>query len=55
MELTTRILFKINSNVMKKIEAFITKLYIKVFGEPNTVKYLSGKSQQTKENNNENR
>lgn len=40
---------------MKKIEAFITKLYIKVFGEPDTVKYLSGKSPQTKENNNENR
>ena len=52
MELTTRTLSKINSNVMKKIEAFITKLYIKVFGEPTTVKYLSGK---TKETNNENR
>jgi hypothetical protein len=55
MELTTRILFKINSNVMKKIEAFITKLYTKVFGEPTTVKYLSGKSSQIKETNNENR
>lgn len=51
---TTKILFKINSNVMKKLEAFITKLYIKVFGEPVTVKYLSGTSRKTKENNNEN-
>jgi hypothetical protein len=40
---------------MNKIEAFITKLYIKVFGAPVTVKYLSGKSRQPKESNNENK
>jgi hypothetical protein len=38
---------------MSKIEAFFTRLYIKVFGQPTTVKYLSGKGQKTK--NNENR
>lgn len=40
---------------MNKIEAFFTRLYIKVFGQPDTVKYLSGKGQNTKEINNENR
>lgn len=54
MVLTTKILFKINSNVMNKIETFITKLYTKIFGEPHTVKYLSGKGQLNKETNNEN-
>ena len=53
MVLTTKILFKINSNVMNNIEAFITKLYIKIFGTPDTVKYLSGKGRQTKESDNE--
>tara|TARA_B100001094_G_scaffold255762_1_gene254805 strand:- start:80 stop:193 length:114 start_codon:yes stop_codon:yes gene_type:complete len=28
---------------INKITTFITKLYIKIFGEPHTVKYLSGK------------
>jgi len=40
---------------MNNIEAFITKLYIKIFGTPDTVKYLSGKSRQPKESNNENK
>jgi hypothetical protein len=40
---------------MTKLEALITKLYTKLFGEPTVVHYLSGKSTQSKENNNENK
>ena len=40
---------------MKKLEALITKWYTKLFGEPDEVRYLTGKNKQSNENNNENK
>jgi hypothetical protein len=33
---------------MKKLEALITKWWTKLFGEPDEVRYLSGKNKQSK-------
>jgi hypothetical protein len=39
---------------MKQLEAIITRYITKIFGKPDVVKYLSGKTRQPTENNNEN-